>query len=139
MTCILSLDDEPELLDLYRLILERRGFEYITTTDCYHALDILRNEPVDLFTQDLMHPGLDGWQLLEMMRSDPRLREIPVLVISSIAPVDKDPSQTECIACLKKPFSVSELVDVVEQQLERHGKPLPSASVRPAQPTCQTI
>ena len=138
MTRILSLDDEPELLNLYRIILERRGFEYITTTDCYQALDILRNEPIDLFIQDLMHPGLDGWQLLEVMRSDPRLRDIPVLVISSIASVYHSLPQTECIICLKKPFSISELVDAVEQQLERHG-PLSPASVGPAQPTCQMI
>jgi CheY-like chemotaxis protein len=125
MTCILSLDDEPELLNLYRLILARHGFEHITTTDAYQALDILRNEQVDLFTQDLMHPGIDGWQILEIMRSEPRLRDIPVLVVSSIAPVQKSPCTTRDTICLKKPFGVPEFLDAVEHQLKLHGKPLP--------------
>ena len=125
MTRILSLDDEPELLNLYRLILDRHGFEHITTTDSYQALDILRNEQVDLFTQDLMHPGMDGWQILEIMRSDPRLCDIPVLVISSIVPVQRSLYPTGDTICLKKPFGVPEFLEAVEHQLKLHGKPLP--------------
>jgi len=130
MTRILSLDDEPELLALYRLILERRGYEHISTTDSHQALDILRTEPIDLFTQDLLHPGMDGWQVLGILRSEPKLNSIPVLIISSVVSIAKATLDTTVYDYLSKPFSVPELVDAVERQLVKHGKPLPAQAAR---------
>jgi DNA-binding response OmpR family regulator len=51
MTRILSLDDESQMLDLLRLILERAGYECLGTTDEQEALSILRTQPVDLFSK----------------------------------------------------------------------------------------
>ncbi len=83
MARILSLDDELEMLKLLNLILERRGYEHIYTTSEDDALTILRNIQVDLFTQDLMRPRIDGLALCRLMQADRALRRIPVLILTA--------------------------------------------------------
>ena len=82
MARILSLDDEPTVLDLYRLLLKRTDYEHIGTVDEQEALSILRTQAIDLFTQDFHRAGLGGYEFLRLMKADEKLRDIPVLGIS---------------------------------------------------------
>jgi DNA-binding response OmpR family regulator len=122
MARILNLDDDPQILDLYRLILTERGHQVISTTSCYEAIDILRREPVDLFTEDLLHPGMDGWQVLQTLSSDPRLGRIPVLIVSAVISLYSNRCRRVGRNYLAKPFGLREFVAAVDQQLERHGE-----------------
>lgn len=85
---ILSLDDSPERLDYYHQILAEAGYASIVTSDEGEALTFLRTQPVDLLIQDVQRPGMGGWIFLNRMKSDPHLRDIPVLMIS-VAPRPK--------------------------------------------------
>ncbi len=129
MTRILSLDDCAEIVDLISLILTRAGYDHTGTTDNYDALSILRSEPVDLFTQDLMRPGMDGWTFYELMKSDVALRHIPVLIISTQSQsINKVLGLPVCQVdgYLTKPFGPQELLEAVAEILKRHSKPLPT-------------
>jgi two-component system sensor histidine kinase/response regulator len=124
MARILSLDDEPAMLLLYRLILERAGYEYTWTTNSFEALDLLRSDPPDLFTQDWVRPDLDGPRLYRQMKADPALRQIPVLFITA-----RHRPEFVCMVCttydddyLVKPISPKELLERVEQALKRHSR-----------------
>jgi len=133
MARILSLDDDPVLIEIMRRVLQAVGFEFLGTTDEQEALSILRTQPVDLFTQDFMRPGLGGYEFLRYMKSDSTLSSIPVLAITATSEeacaeglrrvgldIDRDLAGFVC-----KPFSPSELVDVIETILRKHGKPVP--------------
>jgi len=129
MTRILSLDDCAEIVDLISLILTRAGYDHTGTTDNYDALSILRSEPVDLFTQDLMRPDMDGWTFYELMKSDASQCRIPVLIISaqsqSISKV-LGLQVYQVDGYLTKPFGPQELLEAVAEILKRHSKPLPT-------------
>ncbi len=133
MTRILCLDDDPDTLNLLRLILTRAGYEVIDTTSSYEALDILRHQPIDLITQDFMRPELDGLEFLKIMKLDTALRDIPVL---SVASRERDPwaeamkragfdPDRDLAGYVTKPFGPFDLLDAVEAALTRHGKAIP--------------
>jgi CheY-like chemotaxis protein len=85
---ILSLDDSPHRLELYHLVLEMEGYHHLYTTDTHNALRILRQEPIDLFTQDILRPDMNGFELYWLMKSTRKLRDIPILIISAWHPVE---------------------------------------------------
>ncbi len=130
---ILSLDDHLAVLELLNLIVQRAGYEHIYTTDGQEALSILRNEPIDLFTQDIMRPGMDGEEFYRLMKSEPPLRDIPVLFITC------QTREQECIASLRaahadgyitKPFRPQELLDAIAVTLQAHSKSPPTEADR---------
>ena len=81
---ILVVDDEPNTLDLHvRIVQAHSPFNRVLKAQSgQEALDALEHEPVDLVLLDLQMPGLDGFNVLERMREDDRLRKIPVIVVT---------------------------------------------------------
>ena len=85
---------------------EHEGHRAIQAADGREALDILRTEPVDMVLLDLLMPDVDGFEVLETMRREPALRDIPVLVISA-TDATEDVARAigmGAIDCLPKPF-----------------------------------
>lgn len=133
MVRILSLDDDTGMLELLGLILQRAGYQSICTSNSFEALNILRTEPVDVFTQDIMRPDIDGWTFYRLMKSDPLLREIPVLIITcQTQNIDKmlglHVAQVE--GYLTKPFGPAELLTAIEQVLRACAKSPPTEQDR---------
>jgi CheY-like chemotaxis protein len=115
---ILCLDDQPAPLDAYKLILEPQGYEVLTTESSEEALEIMRREPIDLLIQDIARPRMNGIELYGIMKSDERLRGIPV-VISSGAHCEEFLAQySDAAAVIKKPFDVELLRGVVRKTLQ---------------------
>jgi CheY-like chemotaxis protein len=85
---ILSLDDDLHRLKLYHVVLEMHGYQHRYTTNTHNALRTLRQEPIDLFTQDIMRPDMNGFELYWLMKSTRELRDIPMLIISAWGPVE---------------------------------------------------
>ena len=134
MTCILSLDDEPEILRLLGMVLEVAGYEHLRVTDSSEALSILRRESVDLFTQDCMRPDMDGPKLYRLMKADRSLRHMPVLFISAghrpkFAAACRSTYGDDYLA---KPFGLQELLATVTAMLKRCGKHVPTEEERVA-------
>jgi DNA-binding response OmpR family regulator len=124
---ILSLESEPSILEINRYFLEDAGYVFLGTCNEQEALHLLFTEPVDLFIQGLARgPGL-----IWLMKSEPRLREIPVLVISGctkVSGIDLFLKPAGLLLCrdlhgyLEKPFKVEDLLAFVETILIRRGK-----------------
>jgi HEAT repeat protein/DNA-binding NarL/FixJ family response regulator len=132
MIRILSLDDEPQMLDILSLILRRIGCEHLTTTDNYEAWALLHSMPIHLFTQDLMRPEIDGWQFLSWMKADAAVRDIPVIAITAnVQPTSQARIlETASIAAyLAKPFRAQELLAVVSNVIAQCAKRLPPGTV----------
>src|SRR5947207_3129104 len=81
---ILIVDDEPFNLDLLEQELELLGYESLRAVDGRNALEKLACEAFDLVLLDVMMPGIDGYGVLERMKSNPKWRNIPVIMISAL-------------------------------------------------------
>jgi two-component system response regulator VicR len=82
---ILCIEDEPEMIDLIRLILERKGFEVLGAVGGQEGLEAVRSEKPDLVLLDLMMPDVDGWEVYRQMKADKEVQNIPVIVVTAKA------------------------------------------------------
>src|SRR5688572_10746024 len=104
---LLVVDDNED--NRYTLImrLEIEGYSNVTVAgDGAEALDLLRAESFDLVLLDVMMPKVDGYQVLQSLRSEGRLHDLPVIMISALSEID---SVVRCIELgavdyLSKPF-----------------------------------
>jgi DNA-binding response OmpR family regulator len=117
---ILCIEDHPEMIDLIRLILGRRGFEVRGAIGGREGLMAIEQEPPDLVLLDLMMPDVDGWEVYRQIKAKAELKDIPVIIVTAkaqgidrvlglhIAGVDD---------YIAKPFGPKELADSVERVL----------------------
>jgi Lrp/AsnC family transcriptional regulator for asnA, asnC and gidA len=83
--CILVVDDDPDFVEVARVVLTTDGFEVMQARAGQEALAAMRVSPPDLVILDVMMQGaLDGVCTAREMRADPRLRAVPILMVSSI-------------------------------------------------------
>ena len=82
---VVCIEDEPEMIDLVRLILGRKGFELIGAVGGREGLETIRQVKPDLVLLDLMMPDMDGWEVYQQMKIDASLRDIPVIVVTAKA------------------------------------------------------
>ena len=82
---ILCIEDEKEMIDLMRLILEGRGFDFVGAEGGQQGLEAIRAEKPDLVLLDLMMPGVDGWEVYRQLKADEELKDIPVIVVTAKA------------------------------------------------------
>ncbi|MEO6142648.1 MAG: response regulator [Dermatophilaceae bacterium] len=115
---VLVCDDAAEIRQLIRINLELEGYEVVEATDGQVALEILQDttQPLpDVITLDALMPRRDGWWALSMIRADPRLKQIPiVMVTASVQPHDR--AQAERVAVdgfVAKPFEPDELLELI--------------------------
>lgn len=121
---ILSIEDDPDIIDLVRLILEQRGYEVVGMTSGEAGLVAARQLRPHLILLDLMMPDVDGWEVFRRLRQDPALASVPVVVVTSKAQsIDKMLGLhiAKVDDYVTKPFSPEELVTRVESVLERRG------------------
>jgi len=86
MGTILVVDDDPDFVAITSKVLTTAGHEVVTAANGTAALAAMREQPPDLVLLDIMMSTvLDGLDVSEEMRSDPDLKDVPIIMISSIA------------------------------------------------------
>lgn len=83
MTTILIVDDNPEILNLLRIMLEQRGYKTVRAHNGHEALETLRSLQPDLILSNLFMPLMDGMTFLEAVRSSPDTSTIPFLMMTA--------------------------------------------------------
>lgn len=117
---ILVVDDSFTTRTLERSILEAHGYRVFVAVDGLEALAQLRSEPVDLVISDIQMPRMDGFTLVTEIKADPKLREIPVVLVSSMeAPEDQERGLAIGAEAyiVKRKFDHEELIAVIRQLL----------------------
>lgn len=117
---VVCIEDEPEMIDLVRLILGRRGFEVLGANGGVEGLETVRRETPDLILLDLMMPDMDGWEVYQRIKADDMLRDIPVVVVTAKAQsIDKVLGLhiAKVDDYITKPFGPQELLESVEKIL----------------------
>ncbi len=120
---VVYIEDEPEMIDLVRLILNRRGYEIIGANGGRDGLDMVRQQIPDLVLLDLMMPDMDGWDVYQQMKADEHTQNIPVIVVTAKAQsIDKVLGLhiAKVDDYISKPFSPQELVDSVEKVMAKN-------------------
>lgn len=120
MIRILAVDDEKPITELLRLSLKRAGYECVCAHDGIRAADLIEKETFDLILLDIMLPGIDGFELMEYIRTT----GVPVIFLTAKNAVEDRVRGLRLGAedYMVKPFDVLELLARVEGVLRRHGK-----------------
>jgi CheY-like chemotaxis protein len=115
---VLVCDDTDSVRTLIAMNLELEGYDVVQAHDGLEALDILSDtsEPLpDVVTVDALMPRRDGWWMVSMIRTDPRLEHLPVVMVT--ASVQRhhraQAEQASVDAFIAKPFDPDELVAIV--------------------------
>jgi len=118
MEKIMVVDDEPDTVDLIKLVLETEGFEVISAYSGKECLEKLKTEKPALILLDIMMPVMDGWEVFHRIREEYQYVRVAILTIS-----DRDIDKMLGLHVLKaddyitKPFGRQELVDRVRKIL----------------------
>jgi signal transduction histidine kinase/DNA-binding response OmpR family regulator len=79
---VLVVDDDAAARDLLQRFLVREGYAVMTAEGGEEALRLARKQPPDIITLDVLMPHMDGWAVLSELKTDPALREIPVVLLT---------------------------------------------------------
>ncbi len=80
---IMIVDDNPDILSLYRSIFRRRGYAMLEALDSARALEMLEESTPDLFILDVMMPEMNGIELCQRIRALPQHEQTPVIILSA--------------------------------------------------------
>ncbi|MCA1714635.1 MAG: twitching motility response regulator PilH [Gammaproteobacteria bacterium] len=130
MARILIVDDSPSQLMGIRRIVEKLGHEALTAEDGAAGVEAAKRELPDLILMDVVMPNLNGFQATRSITREPSTRHIPVILVTT-----KD-QETDRMwgmrqgakAYLTKPFSESELAEMIAAQVCSRSDPAPSAA-----------
>jgi len=121
MATILVVDDEPDIRLLLQINLERDGYDIVTAGNGAEALAAVQAAPPDLILLDVMMPDIDGWGVLEQLKSKlgKPLSEIPVIMLTALGgPMDRVKGGIEgAVRYLTKPIELDDLRDSVTEAL----------------------
>ncbi len=81
---VLVVDDDPAVHDILEATLSKEGYHLMHAKDGVEALDMMRKNPPDIVTLDVMMPKIDGWSVLGIMKSESALEHIPVIMLTIV-------------------------------------------------------
>ena len=115
---ILIVDDDADVRDMLRDVLEEGGYRVAMAEDGLEALNYLgAHPPPFLIILDLMMPVMDGWQFLREQRKAPAIASIPVAVFSA----DPQVEQLDCAVRVKKPADLNRIFELIEPFARQAG------------------
>jgi CheY-like chemotaxis protein len=80
---LLVVDDDPQIIDLVRQLLEDEPYEIMSAADGQEALEVIADQPPQIILLDLLMPRMDGFTVIEHLQRDPQCRQIPVIVLTA--------------------------------------------------------
>jgi CheY-like chemotaxis protein len=115
MAKILVVDDEFGIAELFEALLSDEGHSVLTASNGKNALQLLTTERPDLIFLDYMMPVMDGAAMLKIVGAEERLRQIPVVMMSSMPEATIAERVGGYVLFMRKPFLVSEILAVVQR------------------------
>lgn len=115
---VMIVDDVPMNVSLLKIALESE-YDIVVMTNGQDALKVaFSDSPPDIILMDIMMPGMDGYQVCEKLREDPKTKDIPVVFLTAIQDVENEEYGLNlgAIDYIKKPFSIP----VVKSKLKNH-------------------
>jgi len=117
---VLLIEDEPNIMEAIRFILQREGWRVATHADGATAMEALARETPDLVVLDVMLPNRSGFDILSDIRADAALAKLPVLMLTAKGQ-EKDRAQATRLGAsrfMTKPFSNQEILSAARDLVE---------------------
>jgi CheY-like chemotaxis protein len=114
MKTVLIVDDELDIVEAVKAILEEERYNVVTCGNGREALQRLSESHPDLAIVDIMMPVMNGYETIKAIRQRSTFQKLPILVMSAIVPTVKAKEYTWA-GFLKKPFSLNELLKQVHE------------------------
>jgi CheY-like chemotaxis protein len=121
---VLVIDDNPDLAELFRTYLTGTRYRAVQARTVPLALRLASELHPDIITLDVLMPSQDGWQILQLLRANPALRDVPI-VVCSIVPERPLAISLGADAFLTKPVTAQSLLSTLESCLK---EPPPAAN-----------
>lgn len=118
---ILIIDDNPAVRNTLELLLKDKGYASVSAEDGLDGLYKARQEKPDLILLDLMLPGMDGFKVCRMIKFDPSLKKIPVVILTSRMTEEDREAGFQCGAdgYIMKATRAEVILKEIERLLER--------------------
>ncbi|MBT8351165.1 MAG: response regulator [Deltaproteobacteria bacterium] len=117
---ILIVDDEPGIVVALQFLMEQQGYNVMTAESGEFALDLIYQYKPDLILLDIMLPGIDGWEVCEIVRLNPDYQHIKIIFLTA-KKSEVDIAKGLALggdAYITKPFSNDGLVAKVKEHLD---------------------
>jgi len=117
---ILAVDDDENILNLERTILEQRGFHVTGARGGAEALTLLAAQTYDLVLLDVMMPEVDGFTVCRKIKEDARLKDVPVIFLTAKGGGEAlaEGFESGAVMYINKPFTAHKLLTIVHTMLE---------------------
>lgn len=114
---VLIVDDEPDNLNIPREILSFYGAKVHTAANGEAGLEIIRNTPITFILLDLSMPVMDGWEMLKIIRQDPKFTKLPVIALTAHAMRGDKEKVLEAgfTGYISKPFFIPAFLEEIER------------------------
>lgn len=123
---VMVIEDDPEMVELLRLLLRRRAIEVIAILAAEEGLEALHRLKPDLVLLDLMMPNVSGWEIYQQMQASAELRDIPIMILT-VQPRRTSELKGQffdaAAGYFTKPFRPHKLLDIVDRYLGTTGSP----------------
>lgn len=117
---VVCIEDEPEMIELVKLILSHRGFDVVGARGGNEGLQLVESLHPALVLLDLMMPDMDGWEVYQRMKANDQMNKIPVIVVTAKAQsIDKMLGLriAKVDDYITKPFGPSQLLKSIDKVL----------------------
>jgi CheY-like chemotaxis protein len=118
---LLVVDDDDDIREATRALMERHGWDVVAVGSGADALAYLAYEVPELVLLDLHMDDMNGWEVITMVRSDPRLANVKVVVVTG-----SDAAVAPPTTVLRKPFKIEQLLELLDQPPVQPPAPTPA-------------
>ncbi|TPG56532.1 response regulator [Sphingomonas glacialis] len=122
MSLVLVVDDEFGIAGLLEDVLQDEGYTVVVASNGRQALDHAMAEKPDLVVTDFMMPVMDGAALVKAMAADPKLADVPVVLMSSMPEESVAERCSGYTTFVRKPFKIFAMIDLVSSLLSASKK-----------------
>jgi CheY-like chemotaxis protein len=113
---VLIVDDDEDIREVIRLVLETYGHRVASAVDGLDALELLQREGAPaLILLDMMMPRLDGEGFVKILRATPALAHVPIILLSGHSAAREKAQALAADGCLVKPIELEDLIAVVRR------------------------
>lgn len=118
---VLIVDDEQDIVETLKFMLECEGITCITAFDGEEALNKAKTENPDLIILDVMLPKINGYKISRLLKFDAKYKDIPILMVTARSQEEDKiiGEETGADEYITKPFDITEVVELVKKYLQR--------------------
>jgi DNA-binding response OmpR family regulator len=115
--CILILDDDPEILTVCKIILEKENYKVETRTRCDNIIIDIRETKPAMILMDFWIPVMGGEEATKLVKKNRATKHIPVILFSANGEIHEISKTANADGYLKKPFEIGSLIKIVESNI----------------------